>query len=148
MKKITKTVEQDFYVTDDGKMTFQSEEQYLRYEQDREDYRVIESLHSMKLKVPVLTEEGMLEDKWYLVRNEKERESIFRRWCSVFQYRHVNGKSSSKITDINIGDWVCRSRAWDDRERDYEGVYTLSYLIKEFRLFSGSVEKITVDGKY
>lgn len=129
-------------------MTFQSEEQCIRYEQDREDYRVIESLHSMKLKVPVLTEEGMLEDKWYLVRNEKERESIFRRWCSRNQYRYVNGKTNSKVGDIHVGDWVCRNRVLDDCERDYEGVYTLSYIIREFRVFIASTDGITVDGKY
>lgn len=81
MKVITKTIEETFYTTDDGKMSFRTKEDCLRHEQEIEDYKIINGLYSMNLKIPFLSEHGLTESKFYLVRNKSERDSIFRKWC-------------------------------------------------------------------
>lgn len=148
MKTITRTVEETFYVTDDEKMSFRTAEQCLRYEQEEKDYNIINSLHSMPLRIPFLSEHGLIEPNFYLVRNKLERDSIFRRWCGRHQYTYVNGKIDAKPSDIKIGDWIVRKYEYDSDERDYKGVYTLSYLISEVDKFFKEVDKITLFGMY
>lgn len=148
MKIITQTIEQTLYVTDDGKMSFATEDQCLRYEQEKEDYKIINNLHSMKLRVPFLSEHGLTDSTFYLVRNKLERESIFRKWCGRYQYTYINGKIDGKISDIKVGDWVVRKYEYEGDERDYKGVYTLSYLVSELDKFFKEVDKITISGMY
>lgn len=148
MKIITENIETTFYVTDDGKMSFMSKEQCLRYEQEQSDYKVLRGLHSMKLKVPFLFPEGLLEETWYLVRNKQERDAIFRRWCARYQYNYVNEKSDSKVSDIKVGDWVVRCYEFEDGERDHRGIFTLAYILGKFEGFIETVNKSTVSGMY
>jgi len=148
MEKITKTIETELYLSSDGRMTFRTPEECLRYEQDQVDYKLINNLISMKLKVPFMYEEGMLEETWYFIRNKDERDAVWRKWSSRFQYHYINDKSEAKSSEIKIGDWVCKRYDYDDGDKSLYGLVTLSYLLAKFSGFVSAVDKITVDGKY
>ena len=144
MKKITKTKTIDIYVSDDG-MVFSDENQCMKWEQDREDYRILENLYSMELSVPILTNEGFLYSQWFLIQNQSEKDAIIRKRCDYGQYCYINGQSLGKKDDILLGDWVVFVQNIEDEKG---GVYTLSFIIENFKKFIEKASTLTVDGRY
>jgi hypothetical protein len=146
MKKVTQMKAIDTYISEDG-MIFSDEDACKRWEQDREDYQIIKNLHYMKFPVPILTDVGILYPQWYLIQNASERSAIIRKQCNYAQYCYINGQSSGKESDISLGDWVIFTHDIQDEE-DRGGVYTLSYILENFKKFVENISAITVDGKY
>lgn len=135
------------FISDDG-LRFKTEEECLSHEQKRRDYFILENLDEQEFRFPEFSELYLFQDTWYLIRNESERDAVYRMWCKDHQYAHVNEKHRATREDLHLGDWVSRRYVYDNDGCHFEGVFTLEYIVKVLSEFLGDVTRKTVEGKY
>src|SRR5689334_24419693 len=98
MQKVIETQTVEVFIANDG-TRHRLESECLRYEQDRADYKTLNKLHSMKLRIPVLKDRGLVDEEFYFVRNIEERDAIYRKWTNRNQWNYVNNNMEAKAQD-------------------------------------------------
>ena len=147
MKKITRNITTDCYISEDG-MEFISESRCAEHEIYIKDSKISKNLKTMNLELPSF---GYRNDysssMWYMIRNEDEREFMFRKYCGYDSYLNDiyirNEKKDKNI--IRLGDWVCVTK---NEEGDITGLFTLDYVLLCMKEFINKAEKVTVNGRY
>jgi len=144
--KVTKSIETDIWYTSDG-MWHRFEHEAERHEQRLIDAQIEKDIHfhSIELELPFF--DNLLSGEWYFVRNEKELDYFLRRYANHAQWTYVNGHMEGKSL-VNIGDWIAPAYVYLNGEREQEGIYTLSHVIKEMKKFIDVVESFTIEGKF
>lgn len=141
MEKVTKNIDVDYWVTNDGR-TFSLESDAIYHERAMSDYKIKENIKTMKLDFPLFVD--VISKEWFFVSDKNEAEYLTRKYAKHSQYIHIKGTK-----ELKLGDWVAVEYGFDDDGRkDEYGLVILAYVLQEMKKFVEKVESVTVDGQF
>lgn len=144
MKVVKETWKVDIYVSKDGRR-FNNKSECERWEQDREDHCLLKEMRTTTINLPNVFHD-LISSDWLFIKTKEDRDAVIRKLCNYAQWCYINGSCSGKPENIPLGDWVLLSYVDTEDGREQRGVYTLSYLVEQFKQFIDKVNEYTSQG--